>query len=93
MGFGSAVYSALDARVDLKRSNIREFIVGLKTDSSGAIVMKDGQIRRSFLGVDASDASFVVLDKVAINVDGIGLYSDESGINMTSGSLVFPEGG
>ncbi|WP_459778921.1 autotransporter outer membrane beta-barrel domain-containing protein, partial [Bartonella henselae] len=93
VGFGSAVYSVLDAKVDLKRSNIRGFIVGLNAESEGIIVMRGGEVRRSFLGAEASDASFVVLDKVAINVDGIGLYSDGSGINMVSGSLVFPEEG
>lgn len=48
MGFGSAVVSLLDARVDLKQSKIRTFITGLDAAMGGGIVMTGGEIRHSF---------------------------------------------
>ncbi|WP_208438160.1 autotransporter outer membrane beta-barrel domain-containing protein [Bartonella taylorii] len=53
-GFGSAVFSEENGRINLSRTNIRDFITGLEARNGGQISMTNGEIRRSDIGVLAA---------------------------------------
>ncbi|WP_246046867.1 autotransporter outer membrane beta-barrel domain-containing protein [Bartonella mastomydis] len=103
VGFGSAIFAAVDAEVILKDSNIRKFIAGLEAKEGGRILMRKGSIRKSYMGAVADSGSYIVLEGVDINVErvsdgvplnAIGLQSSGgSQIVMKSGSITFAQHG
>ncbi|UNF35078.1 autotransporter outer membrane beta-barrel domain-containing protein [Bartonella krasnovii] len=103
MGFGSAVFSLAGAKVELVKSNIENFAVGLEAGYRGNIRMKGGSIKKTFVGATASFASSIFLEGTDINVevvneevplDVVGLRSSgRSQIAMKSGSITFARGG
>ncbi|MBB5073945.1 outer membrane autotransporter protein [Bartonella callosciuri] len=103
ISFGSAIFSAVDARVALKNSNIQDFITGLDAQDNGTILMEGGSITKSYIGATADSGSAVLLEGVNINVErtsesipfnvnGLRSFGD-SVILMQSGSITFPVGG
>ncbi|EJF80577.1 autotransporter outer membrane beta-barrel domain-containing protein [Bartonella doshiae] len=88
MGIGSGVFSAVDAKVNLKHLSVRGFSTGLEAKLGGKINMRSGVISQTPVGVLAGSESYIRLDSVDIDVGAIGLVSYErSPIIMQSGTL------
>ncbi|GAA5110701.1 hypothetical protein GCM10023261_14590 [Bartonella jaculi] len=103
VGLGSAVFAEGNAGIVLDGSTIKGFLAGLEASEGGQILMKNGSIKKSYIGATAYEGA-IVLQNVNIDVErlsdriddllAVGLQSAEGGIvAMQSGSIAFPVGG
>ncbi|WP_273758643.1 autotransporter outer membrane beta-barrel domain-containing protein [Bartonella sp. AU55XJBT] len=91
---GTGVLVTTNSVVKLKRSNIKEFIVGVGALDESRIYMKGGGIYYTRMGATADLGSFIFLDGVNFSAVGIGLRSvGSSGMMMQSGSIDLDQGG
>ncbi|WP_234924836.1 autotransporter outer membrane beta-barrel domain-containing protein [Bartonella vinsonii] len=80
--------------VNLIDSKIRGFFIGLEALDSGTISMLNGSIKGAYISALAKDSGVISLNKVNIDVLGVGLWSSgKSVIQMQSGQIIIEEGG
>ncbi|WP_375657058.1 autotransporter outer membrane beta-barrel domain-containing protein [Bartonella sp. CM120XJJH] len=82
------------SKVQLERSHIKKFEVGVNAQQYSGIYMKGGGVYHTAIGAAADKGSFVILDGVVFNAARTGLHSsDDSRIMMKSGEINFAKGG
>ncbi|WP_375666424.1 autotransporter outer membrane beta-barrel domain-containing protein [Bartonella sp. TT121SHDZB] len=83
-----------NGHVDLIKSDIKGFFIGLEAKGSGNINMEGGSIKGTHIAALAEDGGTISLDEVKVNVLEIGfLSSKESIILVNSGEMTIPAGG